>query len=260
MAAEAAGSLTLAEEEVHRHPLGWRHLFRIGRLIQPPVMVGPILGDYIQNLRAALDHLAWELVQKGTATNYNPSRVQFPIHSVGRSANPTRRTFATEVSLNLPGVSRSQRAFVRKYQPYHRGHWHLSALATLSNRDKHRLITPVHLFATDVRRRHLRPTKGRIVSWKVLLPQGRPVTETTPFLEVIVSDPDAEVEMFANLSTPVTFEEHSGRYCRMPALREVGEKVAEILEEAARRWGRSTDAELAGRWPRSARRVMGLDG
>jgi hypothetical protein len=259
MAAEAAGQLTLADEEIQRHPLGWRHLFRIGTLVQPPVMVGPILGDYVQNLRAALDHLAWEMVQKGAAVNYNPNLVQFPIYSVGRSANRRRRTFTSEIGKNLPGISRYQQAFVRKYQPYHRGNWHLAALAEFSNRDKHRLLTPVHLFGTNVRRRHLRATKGRIVSWKVLLREGRPVNERTPFLEVIVSERDAEVEMYARLTTPVTFEERPRRYHRMPAFRGIGEKVAQIVEEAATRWGNPTDAAVARRWPRTAHRVMGLD-
>lgn len=258
MSQVASRSLTLTDEENYPHPLGSRHLFRIGQLVQPPVMIGAILGDYIQNLRSALDHLAWEMVQQGAGNNYNPNTVQFPIYSVGRSANK-RRTFATEVGRNLPGVSRNQIAFVRKYQPYHRGKWHLATLAELSNHDKHRTITPVHLFGTRVSRKHFRPTKGNIISWKVLLPEGRPVNERTPFLEVIVSEPDAKVEMYVTLTTPVAFEERPGRYHRLRALEEAGEEVAEIVGEAATRWGNSDDTKVCSRWPITARKVLALD-
>jgi len=226
-------------------------------------MVGPIVGDYVQNLRSALDHLAWEMVQKGDGRDHNPNLVQFPIYSIGRSrrtGSRRLRTFENQIEKNLPGVSREQKALARRHQPYHRGQWQLATLAALSNQDKHRVITPTLLFISpDIKQHHLEPTSGRILEWRVLLPDGEPVKETTPFLEVIVDDPEARVEMYATVTTQVTFEEERGRYHRPRALREIGEKAAQIVGEAATRWGNPDDAEVCRRWPVTARKVMGLD-
>lgn len=237
-----SGKFSLPDEEIHPHPRGFLHLFRTGHLIRPRPEVGLIFGDYIQNVRAALDHLAWELVRGGTHwPPDNPRAVQFPIYSTGRSSVKTKRTFANRVDKEVPGITDEQRALVDSYQPYHRGNWHLAALANLSNQDKHRITTPVHTFATKIERRHLSTTVGSIVAWRLLLPIGRRVNERTPFLEVVADSPDAEVEMHARLSTKVAFQERAGRYHYVPSLREVGIKVAEIVGRFAFNWGRRED-------------------
>jgi hypothetical protein len=197
MARRASGNLTVAPEERQAHPQGSRHLFRLGSLIRPSDNVGPIVGDYIQNLRSALDHLAWEMVGKGDdPAPRRPTLVQFPIYSRAWSPNDVRRgahTFRGRVDQNLPGVPEPQRRLVRRHQPFHAGQWQLGSLAELSNQDKHRILTPIHLFATDLRRRHFRPTAGRVVRWRRLLTEAQPVNEDTPFLDVIVDDPAARV-------------------------------------------------------------------
>jgi hypothetical protein len=257
----ASAQLTVPQEEIYPDPRGSRHVFPIGQLVYPSIMVGPIVGDYIQNLRSALDHLAWGMVQNGSPRGYNPKVVQFPIYSIGRTTKTGQskpRTFNSEYKRHLPGVSRYMRALARRHQPYRRGNWHLGVLANFSNRDKHQVITPVHLFVSkDIRRHHLRPTFGRILEWRILLPEGEPVSETTPFLEVILDEPEAKVEMYATVTTKVAFEERDGHYRRLPELVEIGEKVAEIVGEAASRWGNATDAAVCKRWATTARRVLG---
>jgi hypothetical protein len=139
----ARGNLTLANEEVHSHSRGFLHLFRVGDIFRPSPRVPLVVGDYIQNLRSALDHLAWELVRKGSEwPPSKPRAVQFPIYSVGTSKDKDMRTFSSRVALELPGTSDEQRAIINSYQPYHRGKWHLYTLANFSNQDKHRVITP----------------------------------------------------------------------------------------------------------------------
>jgi len=48
--------------------------------VQPiPATIAPIAGDAIQNLRTALDHLAWQLFQIGTGGAIINRKVYFPI-------------------------------------------------------------------------------------------------------------------------------------------------------------------------------------
>jgi hypothetical protein len=257
-----SGKLSLADEEVHPHPDGVRHVLRMGKLAAPSPGLGLIVGDYVQNLRAALDHLAFEMVRRGSKWSRAVERVvQFPIYSIGNSRKPRNKgplTFANQVGKKVPGIPTDQRALIDRYQPYHRGKWHLATLAELSNQDKHRVITPVALFATNLQRRHLGVTKGTILDWNILLPEGRPVNQRTPLFEVIGSAPDAQVEMYTDLTTHVAFRERPGRYHRPRALEEIGEVVAEIVGESARRWGKSWDAECGLGWAARGRKALGL--
>lgn len=109
----------------------------------PLVRWGVLVGDLVHDLHSALDHLAWRLVQTGTATNLSPkdeSRIHFPIHN-------TRSAFRGDLETGLPGVRCKQRALVYRYQPCKRYHTaQLSPLATLkalSITDKHRVVTPI---------------------------------------------------------------------------------------------------------------------
>ncbi len=262
LAEMAAGNLTLAEEEVYSDPRGYRHVVRVGALLLPRPRVALIVGDYIQNVRAALDHLARELVRTGSESQRKDSTaVQFPIYSIGRTKLTGRRkprTFHNRVSTDLPGITDPQRALIDSYQPYHRGNWHLSALANLSNQDKHRIITPVRTLAGTIERRHLGITKGAILSWTMLLAQGSRLNPRTPFLEVIGDAPDAQVEMYAGIETLVAFQEGPGRYHRPRALEEIGEKVAEIVGAAARTWGDAVDAGFCDRWAVEGRKALGI--
>ncbi len=105
-----------------------------------------ILGDTLQNFRAALDHLAWDLVKIGTQPNpFNPQQIYFPMTKSGKS-------FGRLINQRLPGVNREYRAIVRRYQPYGRGkaakaiRW----LRNLSDADKHRVMTPMVVNASHI--------------------------------------------------------------------------------------------------------------
>src|SRR5262249_48175026 len=90
--------------------------FRVSPEQIPPAELGLILGDFLTNARAALDHVAWELVKTGS--NPSPDRahlVQFPICVTSDSDFDGRR------STQLPGVGDEVVAIIRRYQPYIRG-------------------------------------------------------------------------------------------------------------------------------------------
>ena len=253
--------LSTADEEVQRHRLGTHHLFRCGALLDLDPDLGLVVGDYVHNLRSALDHLAWELVRNGSmkkGSKHKMKQVQFPIYSIGRSTQSNKKTFASEIGKNLPGVSREQTRIAKAYQPYHHGRWHLGALATLSNRDKHRVLTPTSLVAGLIQRKHLSVTKGHIVAWQFLLKDGQPVNKRTPYLEVVASAADAEVMMNTTLQTRVAFREGREKIHRARDLEAIGEVVAEIIGKMSQQWGTSPDLRVCQAWPEKGREALGL--
>ena len=68
---------------------GSQALWRLRVIEEPPLEWSTIAGDYVQNLRAALDHLIWVLVK---ANGFKPSGSNaFPIFD-----NPRRTSVAME--------------------------------------------------------------------------------------------------------------------------------------------------------------------
>lgn len=115
----------------------------------PPIL-RLLLGDAVQEFRAALDHLAWALVQSGRSVGALKDRqlrsIYFPITSTNEEFNEAVRT-------RLPGVGRREIAIIRRFQPYRRGKtagpWHAFALLQrMSNDDKHREIQDLWLVAS----------------------------------------------------------------------------------------------------------------
>lgn len=262
LAARGAANFVVAEEEVQSDPRGAKIIFRPGNLTRPQPYLGVIVGDYIHNLRSALDHLAWEMAKCGTegfrTQGKRATTIQFPIETVG-SSTTSRRTFSSEAHKRLPGITADQRAFVDSYQPYHRGNWQLKSLARLSNHDKHRVITPVRLIATKIKRRDLRAVPpGRILAWKAWLGRSG-IDHDTPFMEVIVDSRQTKVIMNTHLQSHVAFREPPSVYRRLADLEAVGEVVAEILGESAKRWGSAPAlAEGCAAWATYARAAVGI--
>jgi hypothetical protein len=246
--------VTEAVEEQHPDPQGVRHLFRIGPLVRPTPEFGTVVGDYIQNLRAALDYLAWEMVRNGSDP---PGRdgglsVLFPIYR-RMWAKRGRNNFRAQVPRRLPGVPREQLVYVRSFQPYHkrRPKWQLGALADLSNRDKHRVLTPVHSFASRFTRRHLSASTGPIHRWRRLVEFGQPVDERTPFVEAVV-DPGAEVLLMTGVASKIVFESRPGRDHVDTDLLDIGSVVASVVGGAAKRWGDEAHAAYCAAWTATA--------
>jgi hypothetical protein len=121
----------------------WRHRQTLGEAIRtewraddpPPLRFGVILGDWLHNLRCALDHVIWQLVllngKKPTRSN------AFPIRD-------TKTGFDNTVPRELRGLTASQRRLVEEFQPYRLAgdpkQHSLAVLRDLSNIDKHRFV------------------------------------------------------------------------------------------------------------------------
>jgi hypothetical protein len=103
---------------------------------------GLLIGDMVQNLRSALDHLVWQLV---ILNGQEPRRQnQFPI--IGTKPEyweiPKDRSESVRDRMLL-GVAEEHRAFIDAVQPFNAGDNPQTALvhlSWLSNVDKHRVI------------------------------------------------------------------------------------------------------------------------
>jgi hypothetical protein len=132
-----------------------RHGFSIKvEEIEPiPVHWRLLLGDTANNLRAALDHLAWALVCRGRTppdklTAKEERAVYFPIFE-------DRLKYNAALPRCLPGVRRADLAKVRWGQPYRHGpsrraRHPLVLLARINNGDKHRTIQPLWGFPSRI--------------------------------------------------------------------------------------------------------------
>jgi hypothetical protein len=114
--------------------------------LKPPVEVPLILGDALQDYRAALDHLAWQLVTRKGMPN-RPQDVYFPINDDGTK-------FDADFDRKMPAVSDAVKSIVREHQPYRNGtqaHEHpLWTLHDWNRTDKHRTIPVVLLSPSKI--------------------------------------------------------------------------------------------------------------
>jgi hypothetical protein len=95
-------------------------------------------GDFIANLRASLDHLAWQLALLGG--NMPNNKICFPICEINDS---DAKRF---IKKSMEGVPCSAVKVIESFQPYQAGKnfrdTHLWRLNKLWNIDKHRHLTP----------------------------------------------------------------------------------------------------------------------
>jgi hypothetical protein len=125
--------------EVITYSMGQNHL-------EPPLRIALLVGDALSNYRAALDHLAWQLVTKD-GTPPKPNQVYFPI-------GLDRLAFAADLRRKMPGVAPVTGSIVERYQPFQHGErarshplWILSEWVGV---DKHRAVPLSVLYSTRV--------------------------------------------------------------------------------------------------------------
>jgi hypothetical protein len=104
---------------------------------------GALVGDFVQNLRASLDHLVWQLVLlNGERKPSNQN--QFPIVMSESDYWESRKGKPSLRDRMLAGVAEEHRARIDLVQPYRRGdraaERSLAYLRWLSNVDKHRAL------------------------------------------------------------------------------------------------------------------------
>jgi hypothetical protein len=101
-----------------------------------PIEFSAILGDAIQNLRSALDHLAVHLVKIGPP-GPRAKRVYFPIFE-------TAAAYEAGKMGKIQGMGKAAIQAIDAVQPYPRGDgWALWHMHTMNNIDKHNLLLPI---------------------------------------------------------------------------------------------------------------------
>lgn len=110
-----------------------RREYYIGNAKKPPVEILLITGDILQNLRSALDHLAYGLCSESREDIHN---IYFPIAGSERAYEKKKEKW-TE------GMSTTAKRKIDELKPYQGGNDILWRLHKLNNIDKHRLLITV---------------------------------------------------------------------------------------------------------------------
>lgn len=120
-----------------RKPDGSEHIFRIHSKETPPLAFGLLIGDCLQNMRTALDHLAWQLAILSGKSSPD-TRTAFPICATKEAFEGGR------TKPKLKDLSAEYRAVIKRLQPFRIGReardhwlWHLNELARI---DRHRVL------------------------------------------------------------------------------------------------------------------------
>jgi hypothetical protein len=111
--------------------------------------LGLVIGDALNNYRATLDHLVWDLVKLGASprlTRKEEGMVQYPFGA-------TRRQLRGQRAARMPGVDDRFWRVIEANQPYRRDEHGraLRHLNRLTNLDKHRQIVPTVFALADFR-------------------------------------------------------------------------------------------------------------
>jgi hypothetical protein len=219
--------------EISRHfdENSQEHVFRLDIRRSPPPRLGTILGDFVQNTRAALDHLLWQLVLlNGKRPN---ASVRFPIYS-------TAADEARDASKRLGRVRPDHRARIEAVQPHNAGeqanHHVLSILAWLSNTDKHRVLHATYGYVPpppwDALAFAFRTSTGIAVPAlieHVKIANGRRMTQGAEIVRVRLRPPapDLEVQMHAEFIFDIAFGD---RWFNATKLERLHEWVRQFVE------------------------------
>ncbi|HML01806.1 MAG TPA: hypothetical protein VK487_00365 [Candidatus Bathyarchaeia archaeon] len=115
-----------------------RLVYYLSKVQPTPICIAVIAGDAIQNLRTALDHMAWQLFLIGTGGAISNKHIYFPIADDATAYNSRLE------KLRQKGVRTDAIRALNAIQPYKGGKDEkLWVLNELNNRDKHRLLVTV---------------------------------------------------------------------------------------------------------------------
>lgn len=216
---------------------GWKVL-RIRVREEPPVKLGLIFGDFVHNLRSALDNLVCQLARLGGADNCD--RTQFPICD-------TAQQFSGQVSRGrLAGLSDEHITAIELLQPRPGRNLHhylaLTALRDFDNIDKHQAIHAA-VIAVDPRPEAMRARRARTdseVAFEIEpVTIGKPLYEGAIVARVRIVSGSLKPNMGMEFEFPLRmgFGEHGLVEDKLPAIwrlvQEIVESFAPAFDEAA---------------------------
>lgn len=201
-----------------KHPPEAHVIEVIERRPEDPTLVPLLVGEVLQHLRSALDHLVGELERKNGL--HRDSEFEFPIFwDLGR--------YKKESGRRIRGVSAAAAAVIERHQPYH---WRsprykdhpLWILHDLNNADKHRvLIGTGSTLTVDNLNIDMPPGSSREV-----------VLSISPRYRLVPQDVDetAENERWTLNATFTQFGQ-AGHLPIIPGLLQLRDSVVQIVDE-----------------------------
>ncbi|MGA8493511.1 MAG: hypothetical protein WB711_24030 [Terriglobales bacterium] len=201
----------LSSDEVHFNSVGMKFDSETGSPsleITPLILYDPdtpaIAGDVIHNLRSALDHLTFQLVEVGGARQGKMHDIRFPIF-------PTSESYEAGKMRKIEGMRREAIEAIDRLKPYKGGNDALWLLSKLDNTDKHSFFLSI----------------GR---YQLLLGVGIMLHTSDPFFSSIGSShPNQNVDLSGDkpLSQPAV----GGSNALLPTLHQLAELVGNIVTE-----------------------------
>lgn len=189
---------------------------------------GLIIGDYIHNLRSALDHLVWQLVTVAngiTPTDKTESSISFPVVTI------SPRDFWSRPMIQREDLTLEQALMIEGFQPYRAIGMEkttpLADLHALWNADKHKLITPIKVTLSAGSPPVTKLTDVRFIDgpewdFEIALEGDADIGWAT--IEVTGSNPQVDVNSFA---VDVTFGEGGRLIQNMTVLYDLTRDIVE---------------------------------
>jgi hypothetical protein len=182
---------------------------------RPPPEWGPLLGDFVHNLRSALDHLAIALVLSNKPTA-KINQTAFPMFAKDPLRSNAPASDKAAWKKRISGMTAQQVAAINAVQPFNNplqaGRTDtLTVLNSLSNTDKHKRLIPIGGFAgetvTLIPRKldgwQLHATTGTVPVGPI---QHGAVIARFP-LTPIETNPDVDVKVVAQVGIGITLDE-----------------------------------------------------
>ncbi len=135
---------------------GSEHVFRAQILREPPPVLSVIIGDALQNMRSALEHLAWGLTPEEDRRKSERS-IGFPVYTDERAffqVDKNRGTYSTRSGAHkIRAMESKARTAIAQLQPYKSKDPHehpLWLLNELARTDRHQSLRLVGAFANPI--------------------------------------------------------------------------------------------------------------
>ena len=226
---------SITEDNYHEPPL-WNV-----KMVKPfPASLPLIVGDCVQNYRAALDYVAYELGLSSGMNRKQRRQIDFPLA-------PSNKTFGGRPAARI--LHSSELAFVKRFQPYRDppiSKNSLRILAYLSNTDKHRKLRFMPKF--HISNTTFIPTDGKwnfFTERKIISPRQDaqfrfPVADDMGFSSRTVIAGYSEMNVPDGVELHVHFHERTGYVggqAIFNVLRRIGVRVEEIVTAAEAEFG-----------------------
>lgn len=135
-AIDAARETQLYRFATQRDPKTGHLVYYVTNVQEPPPSISAIAGDVLQNLRSALDHLAYQLVCVGMGSNGPFRWPQFPVYD-------SAEKYESGKNAVIHGMRPEAIKAIDQTKPYKGGNDTLWRLHELNRIDKHRVLITV---------------------------------------------------------------------------------------------------------------------